>query len=133
MNHLPGCGFFTNKIDLATTKLKYIPVAFKLPKDKEEFKAYVEKNPNKQFVVKHHQHRHIQIKKIEEINLANNLTFIQEYVGKPLLVDGYKFDIGVYTIITSIDPLRVYIYFGDILFRYCPEKYHPFDPKNVDK
>lgn len=50
-----------------------------------------------------------------------------------MLVDGHKFDIGVYTIITSIDPLRVYIYHGDILFRYCPTKYHPFDPDNVDK
>lgn len=45
-------------------------------------------------------------------------TFIQEYIDNPLLIDGYKFDIGVYTIITSIDPLRVYMYNGDILFRY---------------
>ena len=48
-------------------------------------------------------------------------------------MDGHKFDIGVYTIITSIDPLRVYIYKGDILFRFCPVKYHPFDSKDVDK
>ena len=133
VNHLPGCGFITNKVDFATTKMKYIPSAFKLPKDADEFKEYAIKNPKKLFVVKHHQHRNIKIKKIDEINMSDNLTFIQEFIENPLLVDGYKFDIGVYTIITSVDPLRVYIYYGDILFRYCPQKYYPFDPENVDK
>ena len=133
VNHFPGCGFITNKIDLATTKLKHIPSAFKLPKDKDEFKAFAEKNPDKRFVVKHHQHRHIKIMKMNEINMEDNNTFIQEFIENPLLVDGYKFDIGVYTIITSINPLRVYAYYGDILFRYCAQKYHPFDPENVDK
>ena len=48
-------------------------------------------------------------------------------------VDGYKFDIGVYTMVTSIDPLRIYIYNGDALLRFCPQKYHPFDAANRDK
>jgi tubulin monoglycylase TTLL15 len=48
-------------------------------------------------------------------------------------VDGYKFDIGIYTMITSIDPLRIYIYNGDSLLRFCPQKYYPFDPTNRDK
>lgn len=133
INHFPGCGFLTNKVDLATTKLKYIPAAFKLPQQKDEFKEYSGKHPEKSFVVKHHQHRHIKIQKIDDINLTDNLTFIQEYIDNPLLVDGHKFDVGVYTVITSIDPLRVYIYYGDILFRYCPREYNPFDPNDVDK
>lgn len=133
VNHIPGCGFLTNKVDLATTKLKVIPNAFKLPKDRDEFVDYAKNNPEKLFVVKHHQHRHIKIKNVNEINLNDNLTFVQEFIENPFLVDGHKFDIGVYVIITSIDPLRVYIYYGDILFRYCPQKYYPFDPENVDK
>lgn len=132
VNHFPGCGFLTNKIDLATTDMKYIPKAFRLPEDENKFRMYAE-NTDKLFVVKHHQHRHIKVKKIDEINFKNNETFVQEYIPNPLLVDGHKFDIGVYTIITSIDPLRVYIYYGDILFRYCPQKYYPFDPENLDK
>lgn len=132
VNHFPGCGFITNKIDLATTDMKYVPKAFRLPVDEEKFRNYAEKT-EKLFVVKHHQHRHIKIKKLEEINFKDNETFVQEYIPNPLLVDGHKFDIGVYTIITSIDPLRIYIYYGDILFRYCPQKYYPFDPENLDK
>lgn len=133
VNHLPGCGFITNKVDLATSDSKYIPKAFRLPDDRDKFDAYVKENPTKMFVQKNNQHRHITIKSIDQIDFDNNDTFIQEYIANPLLVDGHKFDIGVYVIIASVDPLRVYIYKGDVLFRYCPQKYHPFDPQNVDK
>lgn len=133
VNHFPGCGFITNKVDLATTDLEFIPKAFRLPEDRQKFIEYAEKHPEKMFVQKHNQHRHINIKPMKEINYNDNDTFVQEYIGNPLLVDGHKFDIGVYVIITSVDPLRVYIFKGDILFRYCPQKYYPFDPKNVDK
>lgn len=133
INHFPGCGYLTNKVDLVTSNLKYIPKAFKLPKDKDKFMEYANSNPKKLFVQKHNQHRHINIRSLDEINFSDGESFIQEYVDNPLLVDGHKFDIGVYVIITSVDPLRVYIYNGDVLFRYCPVKYYPFDPKNVDK
>lgn len=133
VNHFPGCGFITNKVDLATTQLDYIPRAFRLPEDRDKFMEYAENNPEKMFVQKHNQHRHINIKPVKEINYNDNDTFVQEYIDNPLLVDGHKFDIGVYVIITSVDPLRAYIYKGDVLFRYCPQKYYPFDPKNVDK
>ncbi|XP_058812213.1 probable tubulin polyglutamylase ttll-15 [Topomyia yanbarensis] len=133
VNHFPGSGYITNKVDLSTSDIKYVPKAFKLPSEEEKFKNYAQKNPTKLFVQKNNQHRHIHIKKLEEIDFGNNETFIQEFIDDPLLVDGYKFDIGVYTVITSIDPLRVYIYKGDILFRYCPVKYYPFDAENLDK
>lgn len=133
VNHFPGCGFLTNKVDLATTQLDSIPKSFRLPEDREQFMQYAENNPEKMFVQKHNQHRHINIKPVKEINYNDNDTFVQEYIDNPLLVDGHKFDIGVYVIITSVNPLRAYIYKGDILFRYCPQKYYPFDAKNVDK
>ncbi|XP_053688169.1 probable tubulin polyglutamylase ttll-15 [Sabethes cyaneus] len=133
VNHFPGSGYITNKVDLSTTDIRYVPKAFKLPSETKEFKGFALKNPTKMFVQKNNQHRHIQIKKLEEIDFGNNETFIQEFIDNPLLVDGYKFDIGVYTVITSVDPLRVYIYKGDALFRYCPVKYYPFDADNVDK
>lgn len=74
------------------------------------------------FVQKSNDHRGIQIENVQNLDLTTEGTFIQEFVDNPLLVDGHKFDIGVYTIITSVDPLRVYIYNGDILFRYIFER-----------
>lgn len=74
-------------------------------------------NPELLFVQKSNDHRGIRITKVNNLNLKEEGTFVQEYVGRPLLVDGHKFDIGVYTIQTSIDPLRVYIYSGDMILR----------------
>lgn len=133
VNHLPGCGYITNKVDLSTTRLKYIPRAFKLPQQKQELLDYAAENKDKLFVHKHNQHRHIRVRPLEEINFNDTDNFVQEFLDNPLLVDGFKFDIGVYTIITSLDPLRVHYYSGDILFRFCPVKYYPFDADNVDK
>ncbi|XP_046687090.1 probable tubulin polyglutamylase ttll-15 [Homalodisca vitripennis] len=131
VNHFPGSGFITNKMDLAVSNIPHIPRAFKIPQQTQELLDYA--STIKKFVQKSNDHRGIKIETVETLNLKANGSFLQEYIDKPFLVDGYKFDIGVYTIITSIDPLRVYIYNGDILFRYCPEKYHPFDPKNLNK
>lgn len=133
VNHFPGIGFITNKIDLAVSNIKYIPPAFHLPSEKSKFFTFARNHPQKVFVQKQNNHRGIKIKSLNELDFNMTGTFIQEYVNNPLLIDGYKFDVGVYTIITSIDPLRVYIYNGDILFRFCTEKYHPFDPNNIEK
>jgi hypothetical protein len=35
---------------------------------------------------------------------------VSQYVDNPLLVDGYKFDLRIYVALTSINPLRIYIY-----------------------
>ena len=31
------------------------------------------------------------------------------------------------------DPLRIYVYNGDCLVRFCPKKYYPFDQTDRDK
>lgn len=41
----------------------------------------------------------------------------QVYIARPFLIDGYKFDFRVYTLITSCDPLRIFVY-NDGLVRY---------------
>lgn len=96
------------------------------------FSFQARNNLHKKFVQKSNNHRGIKIEKLEKLDLSKNGTFIQEYIGNPLLINGHKFDIGVYTTLTSINPLRVYIY-REVLFRFCPEQYHPFDPDVVDK
>lgn len=133
VNHFPGCGYIANKNDLATLDLKYVPKAFKLPQDKFKFLEYANEFRHKLFVQKSNAHRHIYVRNVEDIDFNRNDTFIQEFIANPLLVDGHKFDIGVFVIITSVDPLRLYIYKCDVLIRYCPLKYYPFDSKIVDK
>jgi len=51
------------------------------------------------------------------LDLSASNTFVQEFVEKPLLINKRKFDIGIYTIITSIEPLRIYIVDHEFLLR----------------
>jgi tubulin monoglycylase TTLL15 len=133
VNKFPGSGFVTNKVNLATSKLPNVPRAFQIPQDASELTAHAAANPDKMFVQKNKNHRGIKIEKIGNLDLSKEGSFVQEFVDDPFLIDGYKFDIGIYTMITSMEPLRIHVFEGDVLLRFCPEKYHPFDAANRDK
>ncbi|XP_016911848.1 probable tubulin polyglutamylase ttll-15 isoform X2 [Apis cerana] len=110
INHFPGCGYITNKVDLSTSKSRYILPAFKIPEQYEEFLLYTNQHSEKIFVQKSNNHRGISIKNISEISVTETGSFMQEFIQRPFLIDGYKFDIGIYVVITSVNPLRVYAY-----------------------
>lgn len=63
--------------------------------------------------------------------MAGTPCVVQEYINNPLLIDGFKCDLRVYVLVTSCDPLRIYIY-NDGLVRLGTEKYvDPSSPNGV--
>jgi len=56
---------------------------------------------------------------------------VSQYVANPLLVDGYKFDMRIYVLVTSFDPLKIYM-FKEGLARFATQKYST-SQKSVDK
>lgn len=130
VNHFPGCGYVTNKVDLSVSTGRYIPAAFRMPDDRERFLRYADANPEKKFVQKSNDHRGIRLVDSHDADLTSGI-FVQEFIERPYLVDGYKFDIGLYIVVTSVDPLRLYVYKSDVLFRFCPVKYYPFDAEVI--
>ena len=62
--------------------------------------------------------------------LLKGTLLIQEYIKNPFLVDGLKFDLRLYVLIVSADPLKLFI-FKDGLVRFASEPYKKPNKQNL--
>jgi hypothetical protein len=57
---------------------------------------------------------------VNEVNVEDT-SVISRYISNPLLINGHKFDLRIYVVVTSFEPLRVYIY-KEGLARFASEQ-----------
>jgi len=55
---------------------------------------------------------------------------VQEYVDRPFLIDGFKCDLRIYVLMSSCDPMKLFL-FNDGLVRMSTEKYKEPSPQNL--
>ncbi|XP_019874887.1 tubulin polyglutamylase TTLL6-like [Aethina tumida] len=143
INHFPGMSELCRKDLLARnlnrmSKLfpkdyKFFPKTWCLPFDYSDAILYSTNHKNCSFILK--PDRGSRGKGIEIIRSLKNISPIvrkicQVYVNRPYLVNGYKFDLRVYVLVTSCDPLRIYIY-NEGLVRFASNVYKTPKGRNV--
>jgi len=89
------------------------PRTFILPDDLDQLTKFMEDNKKQMIMKPPNWFNGMGIKMIrnsKDIPSKQGRAIIQEYIDNPFLINGLKFDIRLYVLITSIDPLKIYIY-----------------------
>ena len=95
---------------------RFFPTTFMLPADYTALKAEWhngKKHGNKTFIVKPSkgcQGTGIRLTRcLDEIS-PNEPNIVQRYLHRPHLLNGYKYDVRLYVLVSSVQPLRIFIF-----------------------
>jgi len=147
-NHFPGMWAIAHKVELAKNLGKmnkllpdlynFHPLTFILPYGLQSLKKQMLSIPKKSqrtFIVKPDMGAQgkgiFLIQEPDQLDEYLESAVAQKYID-PYLIDGLKFDFRIYVLVTSVDPLRIYIN-EDGLTRFCTEQYSPPCGNNIDK
>jgi len=139
INHFPGMSHISRKNRLAqnlgkmrrqfSKEYAFYPKTWTLPQEAKDFRAQF--GPEGQaargmtFILKPENSSKgrgiFLVKSLDTVALMESQV-AQIYIHRPLLMDGFKFDLRMYTLVTSCQPLRLYKY-GDGLVRLCTAEY----------
>ncbi|XP_054851545.1 tubulin polyglutamylase TTLL6 [Eublepharis macularius] len=144
INHFPGMSEICRKdllarnmgrmLKLFPKEFNFFPRTWCLPADYGELQAYSRSKKHKTFICKPDsgcQGRGIYVtRSVKDIKPEEDMI-CQLYISKPFIIDGFKFDLRVYVLVTSCDPLRVYIY-KEGLARFATSTYSDPSISNLD-
>eukprot|EP00761_Pharyngomonas_kirbyi_P005096 gb/GECH01005101.1/.p1 GENE.gb/GECH01005101.1/~~gb/GECH01005101.1/.p1 ORF type:complete len:677 (+),score=163.72 gb/GECH01005101.1/:1-2031(+) len=140
VNHFPGTTHIGRKDRLAILlehmaeygsdeEFAFHPSTYVLPDDRKQLQHYVKKeleSGRDPLLIKKPPAascgRRIKVFRGSSSLPYNEDCIVQEYISNPLLVNNFKFDLRLYVVVTSYNPLRVYLY-PDGLTRFATEPY----------
>ncbi|XP_073346249.1 tubulin polyglutamylase ttll6 [Pagrus major] len=144
INHFPGMNEICRKDSLARNMnrmLKLFPKDYNifprtwcLPADYSDFQAYTRAKKSKTYICKPDtgcQGKGIFITKSSKEIQPGEHMICQVYISKPFILDGFKFDLRIYVLVTSCDPFSIFM-FKEGLARFCTTKYNEPTHSNMD-
>ncbi|XP_035262932.1 tubulin polyglutamylase ttll6 isoform X2 [Anguilla anguilla] len=144
INHFPGMSEICRKDLLARNMnrmLKLFPKEYNifprtwcLPADYSDFQAYARAKKHKTYICKPDsgcQGRGIFITKSNKDIRPGEHMICQVYISRPFIIDGFKFDLRIYVLVTSCDPFRIFLY-DEGLARFCTTQYNEPTNSNME-
>lgn len=133
INHIPGNNALTIKSNLYATlaqarervvartgedsaearRMTFFPRVYGMPEDYHALQEAARQRPEAHWIVKpRNSARGKGISMLRDVATAplDNASMVQEYVANPHTISGYKYVLRLYVLITSVEPLRVYLY-----------------------
>ncbi|XP_062915813.1 probable beta-tubulin polyglutamylase [Mobula hypostoma] len=110
------------------------PKSWRLPSEYLDFVAYYEAEKPKTFICKpnpEYDWRSIFLTQDIRDTQSRKDFICQVYIPKPFTLDGFKFNLRLYVLVTSCDPLRIYLY-NEGLVCFATKKYSEPTEKNLD-
>jgi tubulin polyglutamylase TTLL6/13 len=144
VNHFPGTFAISNKVALARNieriqrllpdVFNFHPKSFLLPAQISHLRSALTKGPKPlTYIVKPDlgaQGRGIfLVQDPDSVSNFKEAAVAQEYI-EPYLIGGTKFDLRIYVLMASVDPLRLYI-FKEGMARFCTEPYSTPTADNI--
>lgn len=142
-NHFVGMNAITRKNNLGRNLIRmrkffpsdftFFPETWMLPTDYPDFKAQFKRG--RTYIIKPDnscQGKGIYLtQNLESVKLDFNQGLVaQTYLKNPYLLDGKKFDLRVYVLVTGCDPLRIYVH-QEGLVRLCCTPYARTSDDNI--
>ncbi|KAI8916035.1 tubulin polyglutamylase TTLL6-like protein [Gorgonomyces haynaldii] len=145
INHFPGMHEICRKDNLARNVSRlsrlfpksfgFFPKTWILPHDWNEFLLHTKAKKGCYIAKPDHGCQGKGIFLFKDPNDVDDIKqtdmIVQTYLTNPCLIDGLKFDLRIYVLVTSVDPLRVFVY-EDGLARFATEAYHPPNESNLE-
>ncbi|TRY55158.1 hypothetical protein DNTS_032648 [Danionella cerebrum] len=101
------------------------PTALSLWTGYSDFQGYSRAKKHKTYICKPDsgcQGRGIYLTKSNKDIRPGEHMICQVYIAKPFVLDGFKFDLRIYVLVTSCEPFRVFMY-NEGLVRFCTSQY----------
>ncbi|ALC48977.1 CG8918 [Drosophila busckii] len=126
--------------------LDIIPMTFVLPADYNLFVEEFHKNPASTWIVKpSDKSKGVGIYLINKLSKLKRFAYeartfyphfhrdtcvISKYIDNPLLIGGKKFDLRLYVLVTTFNPIKAYLY-KEGFCRFCTQRYDQTEIDNV--